>query len=647
VAGPGAPKLSAAAGEIKPPARRSMLVDMARGSGYILPAIVRRVERQAMEAFSDEVLRRTHTCGELRAADIGARVRLCGWVRSYRDHGGVVFVDLRDRDGVTQVVFDSQGDDADARSRYELADTLRNEWVIATAGTVRHRGEDRVNPKLGTGEIEVLADELTVLNRSETVPFEPDEFSSVAEETRLRYRYIDIRRPEMTEALRLRHRICKAMRDVLDEAGFVEVETPFLTKSTPEGARDFLVPSRLQRGEFYALPQSPQLFKQILMVGGIDKYYQIVRCFRDEDPRADRAPEFTQLDIEMSFCNEADVIAITNRVFRAVCDVAGRDFPDQVPVMTYAEAMRRFGTDRPDLRFGIELIDIADLAALTDFGVFRGALEAGGAVKCVCVPGGGEMTRKETDGLAAWAKGLGAKGMAVTKAGANGGCETGIAKFLAPVAGELIERAGAAPGDLLCFAADRAKVVHRVLGELRCKLARERGLIDAERFEWVWITGFPLVEWNEGEERWDALHHPFTSPRAEDLDKLDSDPGSVLSRAYDIVCNGTELAGGSVRIHSVDLQQRVFRLLGIGEGEAREKFGFLMTALRYGAPPHGGIAFGLDRVVMMLAGGRSIRDVIAFPKTQRGTCPLTGAPGAVDERQLTELSLKVVAPPKA
>jgi len=597
------------------------------------------------KGFSEEALNRTHDCAALRASDIGGRVRLCGWVRSYRDHGGVVFVDLRDREGITQVVFDSESDDPEAKARYELADALRNEWVIAVAGTVRHRGEDRVNPKLATGEIEVLADELYVLNRSETVPFEPDEYADVAEETRLKHRYIDIRRPEMTRALRTRHAICRAMRQVLDERGFIEVETPFLTKSTPEGARDFLVPSRLQQGDFYALPQSPQLFKQILMVGGLDKYYQIVRCFRDEDLRADRQPEFTQLDVEMSFCTERDVMDVTNEVFRAICTAAGQEFPQEVPVMPYAEAIARFGTDRPDLRFGMELVDIGDLAGRTEFGVFRGALDAGGVVKCIVVPGGGDLPRSKTDGLAEWAKGLGAKGLAVTKLIEGGKFETGIAKFVAPVAEALIERTGARPGDLLAFGADSAKVVHRVLGELRCKLARERGLLDDGAFHWLWVTDFPLVEWDEGDKRWRSLHHPFTSPRPEDLDKLESDPGSALSRAYDIVCNGAELGGGSIRIHSPDMQRRVFALLGISEAEAHEKFDFLMTALRYGAPPHGGIALGLDRVVAMMLGRESIRDVIAFPKTQRGTCPLTGAPAPVDDKQLADLDLRVIAPP--
>ncbi len=598
-----------------------------------------------MEPFSDETLNRTHSCGQLRESDIETKVRLCGWVRSYRDHGGVVFIDLRDRDGITQVVFDAEGDD-DAKARYELADSLRNEWVVSIGGTVRHRGPDRVNPKLPTGQIEILGDSLTVLNKSDTVPFTPDEFTDVSEEMRLKYRYIDIRRKEMTRALRLRHEICRTMRGVLDEDGFVEVETPFLTKSTPEGARDFLVPSRLQQGTFYALPQSPQLFKQILMVGGLDRYYQIVRCFRDEDLRADRQPEFTQMDLEMSFCSEADVMNVTNRILSDVCRLIGREYPQTVPLIDYSEAMERFGKDAPDLRFGMELVDIADLAGRTEFGVFRGAIEAGGCVKAICVPSGGEMTRKETDALAGWAKGFDAKGLAVTKVAAADKLETGIAKFVSPIAVELIERMGAKVGDLLCFAADNSGIVHRVLGELRCKLAAERGMIDSENWTWCWVVNWPLLEYNDNERRWDALHHPFTSPRGEDIGKLATDPGAVRARAYDIVCNGTELGGGSIRIHSIDVQKRVFEALGITAEDAHAKFDFLLDALRFGAPPHGGIALGLDRLVMLLAGGKSLRDVIAFPKTQRGTCPLTGAPAVVDDNQLTELDLRVIAPPE-
>ena len=601
-----------------------------------------------MEELSDDVLKRTHSCGELRIEDVGSQVRLCGWVRSYRDHGGVVFIDLRDRDGITQLVYDLPEEDADAAAveMYELARSLRNEWVISGAGTVRPRGDDRENPKLPTGQIEVLCDSLTVLNRSETVPFEPDEFSDVSEETRLRYRYVDLRRVALTRALRLRHQICRAMRSTLDDAGFVEVETPFLTKSTPEGARDFLVPSRMQQAAFYALPQSPQLFKQILMVGGLDRYYQIVRCFRDEDLRADRQPEFTQLDVEMSFVCEADVMAITNNVMRTVCEVAGKPFPHDVPVITHAEAMDKYGVDRPDRRFEMLLKDVGEIVAETDFKVFSSALAAGGVVKGLCVGGGGSFTRKQIDEYSAFAADFGAKGLAWTKI-ESGGFAGGVAKFLSPeMQASLREAFGASDGDLLMFSADTAETVNKVLGNLRVKLGEDLELYAADAFEWCWVVDFPLVEYDEKTARWQSLHHPFTSPRPADLEKMATDPGAVLSRAYDIVCNGTEMGGGSIRIHSREIQQKVFNLLGINEAEAHEKFDFLMTALRYGAPPHGGIALGLDRIVMEMVGAKSLRDVIAFPKTQRGGCPLTGAPARVEDEQLAELDLRVIVPPK-
>ena len=599
-----------------------------------------------MEQFSDDVMKRTHTCGQLRAEDIGRAVRLCGWVRSYRDHGGVVFIDLRDRDGVSQLVFDLPDDaDAAARQMYALARSLRNEWVIGAAGTVRSRGEDRINPKLPTGEVEVLGASLTVLNRSETVPFEPDEYAKVSEEVRLKHRYIDIRRPELTRALRTRHRICKAMRDTLDAEGFVEVETPFLTKSTPEGARDFLVPARMQQGSFYALPQSPQLFKQILMIGGLDRYFQIVRCFRDEDLRADRQPEFTQLDVEMSFVCEDDVIEVVNRTMKAVCAAAGHQFPDELPHLTYDQAMDAYGSDAPDLRFELLLHDVGDIVGDSEFKVFASALEAGGIVKAIAPPGGARFTRKEIDAYSAYAADFGAKGLAWCKV-EPGGFTGGVAKFLsAEMQARLRERLGAADGDILMFSADTAATVHKVLGALRDKLGADLGLYDPADFAWCWVVDFPLVEWSEEGKRWTSMHHPFTMPRDFDPARLRDDPGAVRSKAYDLVCNGVELGGGSIRIHSLDVQRHVFELLGISEEEAHEKFDFLMDALRYGAPPHGGVALGLDRVVMMLAGGQSLRDVIAFPKTQRGACPLTGAPAPVDDGQLAELDLKIIALP--
>jgi aspartyl-tRNA synthetase len=584
---------------------------------------------------------RSHTCGDLRPSHVGQTVTLAGWVNSYRDHGGVIFIDLRDRAGITQVVFHPEHPQAHA-----AADKLRAEDVVSVTGACVAREAGMANPKLATGGIEVRADEVEVLNKAVTPPFTPDDAGKVGEELRLKYRYIDLRRPRMQQILRTRHRVAKLMRDYFDEHGFYEIETPFLCKSTPEGARDFLVPSRLQAGSFYALPQSPQLFKQILMMAGLERYVQIVRCFRDEDPRADRQAEFTQLDVEMSFVDQDQVIAVmeglVRKIWKQILDV---DVPP-IQKMTYAEAMDRFGSDRPDLRFGMELVDIGDLAGKTEFGVFTGAIKAGGIVKAIKVPGGGTMTRKETDGLAEWSKGFGAKGLAVTKVvkdGDSGGLklDTGIAKFLTPIAGELIARMGAADGDLLCFGADSFKVVHRVLGELRVKLAKERGMIQDGVWKWLWVVDFPGFEWNADEKRWDSLHHPFTSPRDEDIDKLETDAGNIISKAYDLVLNGSELGGGSIRIHNTAVQARVFKLLGIDEASARVKFGFLLDALQFGCPPHGGMALGLDRVIMHLCHTTNIRDVIAFPKTQNGADLMTEAPSPVDDKQLRELSLRL------
>lgn len=577
---------------------------------------------------------RTHDCGQLRAHHINETVSLAGWVNNYRDHGGVIFIDLRDREGITQIVFHPEH-----AAAHSLADSLRHEDVIWVQGACVAREQGMANPKLGTGDIEVAATELKILNKAQTPPFTPDDAQKVHEEIRLKYRYIDLRQPRMQRILKTRHQVTKIMRDFFDEHGFYEVETPFLCKSTPEGARDFLVPSRLQEAHFYALPQSPQLFKQILMAGGIERYVQIVRCFRDEDPRADRQAEFTQLDLEMSFVNQQDIMdmveGLVRRVWKQVLDV---EVPPIVK-MSYAQAMDRYGSDRPDLRFDMQLIDIGTLAAKTDFGVFNSALDNQGMVKAIRVPGGGTMTRKETDGLAEWSKGFGAKGLAVTKV-ANGKLETGIAKFLAPIAHELIQTMNAQDGDLLCFAADTSKVVHRVLGELRVKMATERGMIRDNDWQWLWIVDFPAFDWNQDERRWDSLHHPFTAPRDEDLDKLESDTASVKTWAYDLVLNGSELGGGSIRIHQSDVQSRVFKLLGIDEAAARSKFGFLLDALRFGTPPHGGIALGLDRVVMHLVGTTNIRDVIAFPKTQHGSDLMTEAPSPVDQAQLQELQLR-------
>ena len=595
-----------------------------------------------MATTFNEAVKRTHSCGQLRAADVGQHVRLCGWVRSYRDHGGIVFIDLRDRDGLTQIVFDPS-DDA---TRHALARSLRPEWVISAAGRVRPRGPERINPKLPTGEIEVIAADLVVLNKADTVPFDPEGTEKVAEETRLRYRYLDLRRPEMLGRLRTRHRICQVMRQVLDERGFVEVETPFLTKSTPEGARDFLVPSRMQPGSVYALPQSPQLFKQILMVAGLDKYYQIVRCFRDEDLRADRQPEFTQLDLELSFPTEQDVMDTANAVLRQVCQACGKSFPEPVPVLSYAEAMDKYGIDRPDMRFRVWLSDVSEIVRASEFKVFGDVIAAGGIVKALCAPGGGRFTRKEIDAYNAQVVELGAKGLAWTKVEAEG-FAGGSAKFLTPdMQAQLRQRFEARAGDILFFVADKAAMANKVLAALRSRLGADLKLYEPQAFAWCWVTDFPLLEWDAEEKRWGAVHHPFTSPRPEDLDKLESDPGSVQARAYDIVLNGVELGGGSIRIHSTEVQARIFRLLGISDESARMKFGFLLDALRFGAPPHGGIALGLDRVVMMMTGGESLRDVIAFPKTSRGQCLMSEAPSAPDPRQLAECFIKFHLPPK-
>jgi len=577
---------------------------------------------------------RTHHCAQLRAEQIDQTVSLAGWVNNYRDHGGVIFIDLRDRHGITQVVFHP-----DTPEAHQAADKLRNEDVVSITGTCIARQEGMANPKLPTGEIEVSATRVEVLSKAQTPPFMPDDAGQVGEETRLKYRYVDLRRPRMQEILKLRHRVTKVIRDYFDERDFMEIETPFLCRSTPEGARDFLVPSRNMPGTFYALPQSPQLYKQVLMASGCEKYFQIVRCFRDEDPRADRVAEFTQLDMEMSFVSMDEVMAINEGMIRAVWKACLDVEVPEIKRMTYAESMETYGTDRPDLRYGLELIDVTELCGQTDFKVFTGAIEAGGCVKAIRVPGGAKLTRKDTDGLAEWVKQFGAGGLPVTKI-EGGKAATGIAKFIEGITPGLIEATGAEDGDLLCFGVSaKPEVVGRVLGELRQKLAKMMGLIDPERREWVWIVDFPLVEWDDQKKRWDSLHHPFTAPTPEDLDVLEETPGAVKSQAYDLVLNGLEVGGGSIRIHDTKTQQQVFNLLGINEREAEEKFGFLLGALKYGAPPHGGLAFGLDRLVMLLVGTDNIRDVIAFPKTQNGSDLMTQAPAPVDQDQLEELQL--------
>ena len=587
-----------------------------------------------------ETAYRTHTCGQLTKADAGRTVRLTGWVDSTRDHGGVIFVDLRDRYGRTQCVFNPERDQA----THAMAETLRSQYVLAVEGKVVARPDDMVNPKIPTGEIEVNVAKADLLAESETPPIEISDQCDAGEDHRLRYRFLDLRRPVMQQNLAVRHRMVTAMRRSLEDEGFIEVETPLLTKSTPEGARDFLVPSRINAGRFYALPQSPQLFKQILMVAGYDRYYQIAKCLRDEDLRADRQPEFTQLDVEMAFVTEDDVMAVTERVVSAVVKAAtGRDVETPFPRLAFADAMRDYGTDKPDRRFEMHLRDIGQVALESDFRIFREAAEKGGHVRGLKVPGGKSVSLSDIAKLTALAGDHGAKGLAWMRVAEDGMTGT-IAKFFGPEQQAAIRRTFAAEtDDLLLFVADEPAVVAASLGALRVHLGHRLGQVADDELQFCWVTDFPLLEYDVQEKRHVAIHHPFTSPKPEDLDKLESDPLSVRARAYDLVLNGTELAGGSIRIHRPEIQQRVFDLLGIGKEEAEERFGFLLDALRYGAPPHGGIAFGLDRFVMLMLGEPSIRQVIAFPKTQRAQCLMTGAPGGVDERQLRDLHIRLRA----
>jgi aspartyl-tRNA synthetase len=585
---------------------------------------------------------RSHYCGEVDESLVGQEIDVCGWVHRRRDHGGVIFIDLRDREGLLQVVFDP-----DRAEIFAAAERVRSEYVLAVKGLVRRRPDGTTNANMKTGQVEVLAQQLTVLNRSETPPFHHDE--NVNEELRLTYRYLDLRREGMLGNLRLRHKVTMAMRAYLDANGFVDVETPMLTRATPEGARDYIVPSRTNPGKFFALPQSPQIFKQLLMMSGLDRYYQIVRCFRDEDLRADRQPEFTQLDIEMSFVDEADVTgkmeAMVRHLFKQVLDT---DLPDPFPRMTYADAMLRYGSDKPDLRIDLELVDVSDLMAAVDFKVFSGpANDPEGRVAALRLPAGNSLSRKEIDNYTAFVARYGAKGLAYIKvndaATGRDGLQSPILKFLPEEAiSGVLQRTAAASGDLIFFGADKARVVNDALGALRVKLGQDRGLV-AAGWSPLWVIDFPMFEQDPETKRWSALHHPFTAPSISDADQLRADPGHALSRAYDMVLNGSEIGGGSIRIHDQAVQSAVFDLLGISKAEADEKFGFLLRALEFGCPPHGGIAFGLDRIVMLMAGADSIRDVIAFPKTQTASCPLTNAPGAVSEEQLRETGIRLRA----
>jgi aspartyl-tRNA synthetase len=587
---------------------------------------------------------RTHKCGELNKEHLGEAVELCGWVHRRRDHGGVIFIDLRDRAGLVQVVFDP-----DSPETFAIAESVRSEYVLKVEGIVRNRPEGTINPNMHTGEIEVLVSNVEVLNESETPPFPVESDIEVNEEMRLRYRYIDLRRTSMQEKMRVRRDVTRTLRNFLDDNEFFEIETPYLTKATPEGARDYIVPSRTHENAFFALPQSPQLYKQILMVAGMDRYYQVVRCFRDEDLRADRQPEFTQLDIETSFMDENEIMEVMEEMIRQLfAEIIDVQLDATFPRMTYQEAMSRFGVDRPDLRIPLELVDIAEEMKVVDFKVFSGpANDPNGRVVALRLPNGGDLSRKDIEDLTKYVGIYGAKGLAYIKVndrnGGIDGLQSPIVKFApAEVWEQVLTKTGAQTGDLIFFGADKAHVVNEAMGALRVKLGHDLNLLEGD-WKPVWVIDFPMFEWDDKSQRWNAIHHPFTAPSCS-VEELLANPGAALSRAYDLVLNGTEVGGGSIRINRTAMQQTVLKILGIDEDEAKEKFGFLLEALKYGAPPHGGMAFGLDRLVMLMTGSHSIRDVIAFPKTQSASCPLVSAPAVVDDAQLRELGIRLLKP---
>ena len=593
-------------------------------------------------AESMKGLKRTHRCTEVSNKNVDETVTVMGWVQKSRNKGGIIFVDLRDRSGILQVIFE---EDKCGSESFAKAEKLRSEFVVAITGKVAMRAGG-INKNLATGDIEIIATDLRILSEAETPPFPIEENSKTKEEVRLKYRTLDLRRPDLQRNLILRSKVVSTIRNFLAEEGFLEIETPILNKSTPEGARDYLVPSRVHPGNFYALPQSPQIFKQLLMAAGYDRYYQVAKCFRDEDLRADRQPEFTQIDMELSFVDIEDVLDVNERllarVFKEAIDV---DVPLPIQRMTWKEAMERFGSDKPDIRFGMELTNVTEVVKDCEFVVFKGAIENGGSVRGINAKGQGAMPRKKIDALVDFAKGYGAKGLAYIAIAEDGSIKSSFAKFMKDEEmTALIEKMEGKPGDLLLFAADRDKIVFSVLGALRCELADQLGLVSKEDYRFLWVTEFPVFEWSDEEERYTAMHHPFTMPMEEDLELLDTDMGKARAKAYDIVLNGVELGGGSVRIHQDDIQEKMFKLLGISEEDAHDLFGFLLTAFKYGVPPHAGLAFGLDRMIMLMTGADSIRDVIAFPKVKDASCLMSNAPDVVDAKQLEELCIKVEDP---